>query len=177
MGLEGHTMISHGEVEKLRSNRAADQQHAMEWPQESAGTSSSDQFQPPRAARPGGVCVMAVNETSVVQVRISGPVPAGLAELAKSKVQAVLRHVGEPVLSARVMLSRAADPAVERPAIAWAIISVNGRVIRASGASSTMRGAIAQLVARLRIRLERAWPDEREQERRSVAIRRLHQLG
>jgi ribosome-associated translation inhibitor RaiA len=116
---------------------------------------------------------MTVNETGVVQVRISGVVPAGMAELAKSKVEAVLRHVGEPVLSARVMLSRAADPAVDRQAIAWAVISVNGRMVRASGVGSTMHEAIAQLVARLRIRLERVWPDEREQRRRSVANRRL----
>jgi hypothetical protein len=61
---------------------------------------------------------MAANETYVVQVRISGVVPAGLAAMTKSKVEAVLRHVGEPVLCVRVMLSRAADPAAERPAIA-----------------------------------------------------------
>ncbi len=120
---------------------------------------------------------MAVNETSVVRVRTSGVVPAGLAELAKSKVEGVLRHVGEPVLSARVMLSRAPDPAVERPAIAWAVISVNGRIVRASGVGSTTREAIAELVARLRIRLERAWPDEREQGRRSVASLRSRRVA
>ncbi len=119
---------------------------------------------------------MAVNETGMVKVRTSGMVPPGMAELAKSKVEAILRHVGEPVLSAQVMLSGATDPAVERPAIAWAIISVNGRVVRASGVGSTMREAIAQLLPRLRIRLERAWPDEREQGRRSVANRRLRRL-
>jgi len=115
---------------------------------------------------------MAVNESDVVQVRICGVVPAGMAELAKGKVEAILRHVGEPVLSARVVLSRAANPAVERPAIAWAVISVNGRVVRASGVGSTMRQAIAQLAERLRIRLERAWPDEREPGRRSAENRR-----
>jgi len=120
---------------------------------------------------------MAVNQAALVRVRISGEVPAEMAGMAKSKVEAVLRHVGEPVLSARVMLTRAADPAMERPAIAWAIISVNGRVIRASGVGSTMPEAIAQLVARLRIRLERAWPDERAQRRRGVANRRLRRLG
>jgi hypothetical protein len=114
---------------------------------------------------------MAVNETSLVQVRICGVVPAGMAELAKSKVEAILRQVGEPVLSARVVLSRAADPAIERPAIAWAVVSVNGRVVRASGVGSTTREAITQLVVRLRIRLERAWPDEREQGRRGAANR------
>ena len=123
--------------------------------------------------RPDREVVMAFNENCVVQVRTSGVVPAGMAELAKSKVEGVLRHVGEPVLSARVMLGRAADPAVGRPAVAWAIISVNGRMVRASGVGSTVGDAIAQLVSRLRIRLERAWPDEREQERRHAAKRRL----
>jgi hypothetical protein len=116
--------------------------------------------------------MMAVNEPGVVQVRISGVVPAGMAELAKTKVETILRHVGEPVLSARVVLSRAADPAIGRPAIAWAVISLNGRMVRASGVGSTMREAITQLVVRLRIRLERAWPDEREPGRRSAENRR-----
>jgi hypothetical protein len=99
---------------------------------------------------------MAVNETGLVQVRTSGVIPAGMTELAASKVEALLRHVGEPVLSARVTLGRGADPAVERPAIAVAAISLNGRVVRASGVGATTGEAIAQLVARLRIRLERA---------------------
>jgi hypothetical protein len=99
---------------------------------------------------------MAVNETGSVQVRTSGPIPAGMTELAQTKVEALLRHVGEPVLSARVMLGRAADPAVERPAIAGAIISVNGRIVRACGVGATTDAAIAKLISRLRIRLERA---------------------
>lgn len=114
---------------------------------------------------------MAVKEPGVVRVRTSGVVPAGMSELAKTRVEARLQHVGEPVLSARVMLSSAADPAVERPASARAIISVNGRVVRASGVGLTMREAIAQLGSRLRIRLERAWPDQRNQSRRSVRSR------
>jgi hypothetical protein len=99
---------------------------------------------------------MVVNETGVVQVRTSGAVAAGMAQLAQGKVEAVLRHVGEPVLCARVMLAKAPDPAVGRPAIASAVISVNGRLVRASGVGATMGEAIAELVARLRIRLERA---------------------
>jgi hypothetical protein len=47
-------------------------------------------------------------------------------------------------------------PAVERPAIAGAVISVNGRVVRACGVGATTGEAIARLIARLRIRLERA---------------------
>jgi hypothetical protein len=98
---------------------------------------------------------MAVNETGVVQVRTSGAVAAGMAQLAQDKVEAVLRHVGGPVLCARVMLGRAPDPAVERPAFASAVVSINGRLVRASGVGVTMGEAIAELVARLRIRLER----------------------
>ncbi len=120
---------------------------------------------------------MEFHENCVVQVRTSGVVQVGMAELAKIKVETVLRHVGEPVLSARVMLSGPADPAVGRPAVAWAVISVNGRVVRASGVGSTVGEAIAQLAARLRIRLERSWPDEHEQMRRYVAKRRLRRLG
>jgi hypothetical protein len=85
----------------------------------------------------------------------------------------VLRHVGEPVLFTRVMLTMAADPAVERPATVWAMVSVNGRLVRASGTGPTMLDALGQLTTRLRIRLERAWPDERGQIRRAVTARRI----
>jgi hypothetical protein len=102
-----------------------------------ARPSSGSQFRSFAAVVDREVFVMAANETSMVQVRSSGGVPAGMPELARRKVEAVLRHVGEPVLFARVMLSTAADPAVERPAIAWAIVSVNGRVIRPLPETST----------------------------------------
>lgn len=115
---------------------------------------------------------MAFSDTGLVQVRTAGAVPARMAELARRRVSGVLRHVGEPVLFARVMLTMAADPAVERPATAWAMVSVNGRLVRASGTGPTMPSAIGQLTTRLRIRLDRAWPDEHGQSRRSSAARR-----
>jgi hypothetical protein len=96
-----------------------------------------------------------------------------MPELARRRVTGVLRHVGEPVLFARVMLTMAADPAVERPATAWAMVSVNGRLVRASGTGPTMHDAIGQLAARLRIRLDRAWPDERGHLRVATATRRV----
>lgn len=116
---------------------------------------------------------MALSETGMVQVRTAGGVEARMPDLARRRVAAVLRHVGEPVLFARVMLTMAADPAVERPATAWAMISVNGRVVRASGTGPAMPDAIGQLTSRLRIRLDRAWPDEREQLRRAATTRRV----
>src|SRR5215469_1818358 len=104
---------------------------------------------------------MALSNTGPVQVRTAGMVPSRMPEVARRRVTAVLRHVGEPVLFARIMLTMAADPAVDRPATAWAMVSVNGRLVRASGTGGTMNDAIGQLTTRLRIRLERAWPDER----------------
>src|SRR5215472_2017779 len=101
---------------------------------------------------------MALSETGMVQVRMAGSVPARMPEMARRRVAAVLRHVGEPVLFARVMLTMAADPAVEQPATAWAMVSVNGRLVRASGTGPAMPDAIGLLTTRLRIRLERAWP-------------------
>jgi hypothetical protein len=96
-----------------------------------------------------------------------------MPELARRRVTGVLRHIGEPVLLARVMLTMAADPAVERPATAWAMVSVNGRLVRASGTGPTMHDAIGQLAARLRIRLDRAWLDERKHLRPASATRRI----
>jgi len=115
---------------------------------------------------------MALSETGLVQVRTAGVVQARMPELARRRVASALRHIGEPVLFARVMLTMAADPAVEQPATAWAVVSVNGRPVRASGTGPTMPDAIGQLTARLRIRLDRAWPDERGQLRRAAATRR-----
>lgn len=116
---------------------------------------------------------MAQSDTGLVQVRTAGAVPAKIPELARRRVTGVLRHVGEPVLFARVMLAMAADPAVEQPATAWAMVSVNGRLVRASGTGPTMYEAIGQLASRLRIRLDRAWPDDRAQLRRAASGRRL----
>jgi hypothetical protein len=116
---------------------------------------------------------MALSGTGQVQVRTAGAVPPRMPELARRRVNGVMRHVGEPVLFSRIMLTMAADPAVERPATAWAMVSVNGRLVRASGTGPTMPDAIGQLISRLRIRLERAWPDERGQIRRAMTARRL----
>jgi hypothetical protein len=104
---------------------------------------------------------MALSGTGIVQVRTAGAVPARMPELARRRMSRVLRHISEPVLFARVMLRMAADPAVERPAAAWAMVSVNGRLVQASATGRTMPDAIGQLTSRLRIRLDRAWPDQR----------------
>jgi ribosome-associated translation inhibitor RaiA len=99
---------------------------------------------------------MNIREAAPVRVETRGRVPDGTRELAAAKVGSLLRIAAEPALSARVMLAVAADPAVTRPAIAQVTVDMNGRIVRAQAAEQTMRAAIEQVEARLRIRLDRA---------------------
>jgi hypothetical protein len=96
---------------------------------------------------------MNATQTAPVRVETHGSVPEGSSELAAVKVGSELQIAAEPVLSARVTLTVAADPAVARPAIAQATVDMNGRIVRAEAAGQTMRAAIEQMQARLRVRL------------------------
>jgi ribosome-associated translation inhibitor RaiA len=73
---------------------------------------------------------------------------------AREKVAHVARLAPGPVLLARVRLARAADPGVERPAMAQATLDVDGRLVRAHAAARRMHEAVDLLEARLRDRLE-----------------------
>jgi ribosome-associated translation inhibitor RaiA len=99
---------------------------------------------------------MKAAQTAQVRVGTHGRVPEGSAELAVAKVGPLLRAASESVLSARVTLAVAPDPAVARPAVAQATIDMNGRVLRAQAAGQTMRAAIEQMADRLQARLGRA---------------------
>ena len=99
---------------------------------------------------------MKATDTAAVRVETHGKVPNGSADLAAAKVSSLLLVAAEPVLSARVTLAVAADPAVERPAIAQATVDMNGRIVRAQAAGRTVRAAIEQMANRLQARLGRA---------------------
>ena len=99
---------------------------------------------------------MSSPQTPQVQTEARGDIPDGAVDLAVQRVRSSLRLAPEPVLFARVKLTMAADPAVERPAIAQANIDLNGRLIRAQAVEETMREAIERMHDRLTIRLERA---------------------
>jgi ribosome-associated translation inhibitor RaiA len=90
-----------------------------------------------------------------VQAETRGAVPEGAISFAVQRVSSLLRAASEPVLFARVRLTMAADPAVQRPAIAQVNIDLNGRLIRARAAAETMREAVEHACDRMRIRLER----------------------
>ena len=99
---------------------------------------------------------MANQQTVQVQTETRGPVPEDAVSLAVHRVSSLLHLASEPVLFARVKLTMAADPAVERPAVAQASVDLNGRLIRAQAAGGIMREAVEHACDRLRIRLERA---------------------
>ena len=91
-----------------------------------------------------------------VQVAHRGKVSPGEVEYAREKIASVLRFTDRTVLFVRVMLTRLADPALSRPAVAQANLNVNGRLIRAQVARPTMSEAVDELHDRLREQLDRA---------------------
>ncbi|MFE0577437.1 sigma 54 modulation/S30EA ribosomal C-terminal domain-containing protein [Streptomyces sp. NPDC058866] len=95
------------------------------------------------------------SRTADVKVRNRGQVPDGADVYAEEKVLAVIGHVREPVLAARVKLTQAANTSVIRPATAQAVVDVNGRPVRAHVTASTMFEAVDLLQKRLAARLAR----------------------
>jgi ribosome-associated translation inhibitor RaiA len=86
-----------------------------------------------------------------VQVTVSGDLSAGAAAEARRRVASLSRYTRTPITYARIRLTRV--PAVERPVIAQANLSVDGRTVRARVAARTVREAIDRLQPRLRRQL------------------------
>jgi Sigma 54 modulation/S30EA ribosomal protein C terminus len=99
---------------------------------------------------------MADTQAMQIQAHAQGAVPKEAMDLAVRRVRSLLRLAPEPVLFVRVRLTLAADPAVERPAIAQANIDLGRRIIRAQATARTLREATERMHDRLRIRMERA---------------------
>jgi ribosome-associated translation inhibitor RaiA len=96
------------------------------------------------------------NQAAVeVLVQARGEVSTAEHAYAHDKVEHLLNLVQGPVLFARVDLTMHADPAREHRAFAKAELDLNGRVVRAHDAATTMFEAVDLLEARLRERLER----------------------
>jgi ribosome-associated translation inhibitor RaiA len=98
---------------------------------------------------------MADTQILQVQTYTRGAVPEDAIDLAVQKVRGALRLASEPVLYARVKLTRAADPAVDTPAVAQANVDVNGRQVRAQAVAATMREAIDLMCDKLVVNLGR----------------------
>jgi ribosome-associated translation inhibitor RaiA len=95
-----------------------------------------------------------------LEVTTQGQVP-GIDEYVREKIGGLSRLTNQPVLHARVRLTKHADPAVARPVVAQANLDLSGRLIRAQVEGATGREAIDRLEARLRRRLERIAGDWR----------------
>lgn len=91
-----------------------------------------------------------------LRVELAGELPADVYDYARRKVTAAAAHAREPVLFARVRVTRHRDPAVRRPVVAQANVDVDGRLVRAQVAAATAREAVDLLQDRLRARLDRA---------------------
>ncbi|WP_354638279.1 ribosome hibernation promotion factor [Kitasatospora camelliae] len=90
-----------------------------------------------------------------VLVETRGEVTLAAPDYARAKLLAVLDRVDEPVLAARVKLTQEPNPAVARPALAQAVVDLNGRPVRAHVAAATMQEAIDLLQDRLNARIAR----------------------
>jgi ribosomal subunit interface protein len=89
-----------------------------------------------------------------LEIVVHGDAGPAITAYARDKVTRVTRYVSDRILSARVTLRVAGDPARERPAIAKASLDVDGTLVRAHVAAHDLREAIDLLEERLRDRLE-----------------------
>jgi ribosome-associated translation inhibitor RaiA len=101
----------------------------------------------------------------VVQVVLRGEVPEAVADYARLRVQHVCGLANHPVLSARLVLTLAADPAVERPARAEASLDLSGTQLRAAAVAAELREAADLLAAKLRQNLLQHQERQRERSR------------
>lgn len=88
-----------------------------------------------------------------VAVVVRGDIEAPAVDRGRALVAHLAEQFGGPVLFARLKLSMAPDPAVERPATAEATIDVARRPVRARVSAATMAEALDALDRRLRDRL------------------------
>jgi len=89
-----------------------------------------------------------------IDIATRGDVDEGDIDYGVDKIGTLLAKVDEPILFTRLKLTRAADPAREKPAIAQVTVDVDGAVVRAHVAAHGFREAVDLLERRLRDQLE-----------------------
>jgi ribosomal subunit interface protein len=100
-----------------------------------------------------------------IEIVSRGPVPESATEYARTKIDHVTGYANHPVLAARVVLTSAQDPAMERPERAEASLDVNGTQIRAHALASDMTGAVDLLEEKLQKNLVQFQDRERTRHR------------
>jgi hypothetical protein len=89
-----------------------------------------------------------------IAVTLRGDVGPKDVRYAQRKVAHVTQFVAEPIVFAMVKLTAAGDPARERPAMAQAVLEIDGEMVRAHVAAHVMTEAVDLLEERLRGQLE-----------------------
>jgi ribosome-associated translation inhibitor RaiA len=92
--------------------------------------------------------------TSDVRIAARGDVGDKARRHAREEIAKVTRRLNDPILFARVKLTLTDDPANQRPAIAQAMLDVNGRPVRAVAGAPTVLEAVDLMCERLRHQLE-----------------------
>jgi ribosome-associated translation inhibitor RaiA len=93
---------------------------------------------------------------------IPGDAAAAITAEVRRRVGGVLAHLRQPVLSARVRVTRHTDPAAANPFTAQANVNLNGQLLRAQVAAPSPGEALSGLAVKLRRAAERAaarWKD------------------
>ena len=85
-----------------------------------------------------------------VETVTRGEVSPDMAEYAAEKVRGLAKYCPEPVLHARVTLTRLPNPAAERPATAQVNLDLNGRPVRAQADGTSVREAVDVVHSKLR---------------------------
>ena len=92
----------------------------------------------------------AEQQTAPVRVTTRGRVPEGTVRYAEDKIGHVRDYTTEPVLSTEVVLTVAADPARERPALVEASIEYDATQVRAQASADDLAAAVDLVADRLR---------------------------
>lgn len=85
-----------------------------------------------------------------VETQVRGPVASSDVEYAVTKAEHVIGYANQPVLAARVVLTMAQDPALDRPARAEVSLDVNGTQVRAHAVASDLLAAVDLMEEKLR---------------------------
>ncbi|MFG2006044.1 hypothetical protein ACGFNU_43530 [Spirillospora sp. NPDC048911] len=93
-----------------------------------------------------------IGELPEVRFLTSGDVSDADREAATDAVQAALSEAPEVVTAIQVTLSVVDDPSLPRPALAQAVVDVNGRRLRAQAAAPDLSESIQLLRDRLALR-------------------------
>ena len=94
------------------------------------------------------------DELPTIEFVHRGPVPASAESYAEKRIQSFVENSDRPCRYARMKLTAAENPAVDRPAMAQATVELERFALRAHSTAPTFTEATDQVIARLAAQLE-----------------------